>query len=68
MDHNSVQPTPIDLPDHDWRPPAPSSGCEICTEAGEQRRLARTSGDLSAVTDHNITLRSHPHIRANTPH
>lgn len=67
MDHNSVQPAPIDLPDHDWRTPTPSSGCELCTEADEQRRRARMSGDLSAVTDHNITLRGHPHSRALTP-
>ncbi len=68
MNHSSVQPAPIDLPDHDWQVPVPSSGCEICTEAGEQRRRARQSGDLSAVTDHNITLRGHPHSRARTPH
>ncbi|MFD3681228.1 hypothetical protein [Streptomyces sp. NPDC058613] len=66
--HDSVQPPPIDLPDHDWQIPIPSPGCEICTEASARRRRAHTSGDLSAVTDHNITLRGHPHNRARAPH
>jgi hypothetical protein len=44
-------------------PPAPVRGCDVCTALVKQRQEARDRGDLSAATDVDVEIRSHPHGR-----
>lgn len=46
--------------------PTPVAHCRVCTEAAGARRAAQDRGDLSAVTDANVAIRSHPHEGART--
>ncbi|KOU45006.1 hypothetical protein ADK54_16195 [Streptomyces sp. WM6378] len=41
-------------------PPAPEPGCGVCAALAQQRTAAYGAGDLSAVSDCNVELASHP--------
>lgn len=43
--------------------PTPTAGCDVCAALASQRSDARKRGDMSAVSDANVELRSHPHRR-----
>lgn len=45
-------------------PPAPVVHCPVCNGAARDRVAAQEQGDLSAVTDANVVIRSHPHNAA----
>ncbi|MFF5101682.1 hypothetical protein [Streptomyces sp. NPDC000134] len=47
-------------------PPDPVPGCDVCAALVRQRRAARDRGDLSAATDADVEIRSHPHRRSVT--
>ncbi|WP_424217279.1 hypothetical protein ACN20G_34920 (plasmid) [Streptomyces sp. BI20] len=51
----------VQLPDHDWTDPVPTPDCPTCAGAAAARTAAHRTGDRSAVTDHNITIHTHPH-------
>lgn len=42
-------------------PPAPIVHCQVCERAARARENAEQRNDPSAVTDANVTIRSHPH-------
>ncbi|MCX5398436.1 hypothetical protein OHA55_15880 [Streptomyces sp. NBC_00102] len=41
--------------------PKPAAGCDVCEALAVQRLAARDRGDLSAATDADVEIRSHPH-------
>ncbi|MCQ6556791.1 hypothetical protein NPS70_26920 [Streptomyces sp. C10-9-1] len=40
--------------------PAPAPGCGVCAALAKQRTAAYGAGDLSAVSDCNVELATHP--------
>jgi len=54
----------IELPHHDLpEEPGPAEGCDVCNALDRRRTAARQVGDMSKVTDCNVELRRHPHLR-----
>lgn len=39
--------------------PEPVDGCDACEALARERETARRDGDLSKVTDANVTMRAH---------
>lgn len=46
----------LGLPDPE---PQPTEGCPECADLSQQRAAARRDGDLSRVSDLNVTMRTH---------
>lgn len=49
-------PVHLGLPDPE---PVPVAGCDLCAVLARDRETARRDGDLSKVTDANVTMRAH---------
>ncbi|WSW77378.1 hypothetical protein OG390_33510 [Streptomyces sp. NBC_00996] len=56
----TTQSGPVNLP-LPPTPPEPVRGCDVCAALVGQRQEARDRGDLSAATDADVEIRSHPH-------
>ena len=58
MDVKTTMTGPVDLPLPPLEP-APVAGCDVCEVLARDRETARRCGDLSKVTDCNVTMRAH---------